>query len=123
VAADEIQSMLVRLQSSPQDVELRTRAAEFLDRQGKFDDAVLVLGPLVNVAGHEDDASLPCLCKTCLPKAGRAAEAGGLSFTRSFAVAGTRVLHFWQLADQDRQAVRASVATALVARLAKRPST
>ena len=50
---------------------------------------------------------------------GRTAEAGGMEFTRSFAVMKNRVLHFWQLADQTRAAVRASVTEALAARIHK----
>ena len=68
-----------------------------------------------------NDAGLPCLCKACLPTAGKTATAGELAFTRSFAVAGRRVLHFWMLADQDRATVRASVRDALAARLAYKP--
>jgi hypothetical protein len=116
--ADDLQSMLVQLQSRPDDADLRRRAAEALDAQGKPDDATLVLAPLVNLTGHEDDTGLPCLCKTCLAKAPHAAEANGMSFVRSFAVAGTRVLHFWQLADQHRGDIRSSVTAALQARLA-----
>jgi hypothetical protein len=43
-----------------------------------------------------------------------------MQFVRAFAVVGTRVLHFWMLAEQDRERanVRASVAAALRARLA-----
>jgi hypothetical protein len=110
--------MLVQLQSRPDDADLRRRAAEALDAQGKPDDATMVLSPLVNITGHDDDAGLPCLCKQCLPAAARAAEANGMQFVRSFAVAGTRVLHFWQLADQHRGDVRASVRIALATRLA-----
>ena len=112
---------LVQLQSRPDDADLRRETAELLDSQGKLDDAVMVLAPLVNVTGHDNDAGLPCLCKTCLPSAGKTATAGELAFVRSFAVAGRRVLHFWMLADQDRAAVRASVRDALAARLAYRP--
>jgi hypothetical protein len=114
--------MLVQLQSRPDDGDLRRRVAELLDSQGKPDDAAMVLTPLVNVSGHEDDTGLPCLCKRCLPGAARTAEAAGMQFVRSFAVAGTRVLHFWQLADQHRGEIRASVTAALQARLAKRPA-
>ena len=118
VVADDLQSMLVQLQSRPDDVDLRRRAAEALDAQGKPDDATLVLAPLVNLTGHEADVGLPCLCKTCLASAPRTAEANGMSFVRSFAVAGKRVLHFWQLADQHRMDIRQSVTAALQARLA-----
>jgi hypothetical protein len=114
--------MLVRLQAHPDDVDLRVRAAEALDVAGKPDDAVLVLAPLRNVSGHEADAGLPCLCKTCLPLAPRTAEAAGMQYVRSFAVADRRVLHFWQLADQHRGDVRASVTTALRVRLARSPA-
>lgn len=114
--------MLVQLQSRPDDVDLRLRVADALDAQGKPDDAVLVLAPLRNITGHEADAGLPCLCKTCLAAAPRTAQAGDLQFVRSFAVAEGRVLHFWQLADQHRAEIRASVTTALRARLAKRPA-
>ena len=114
--------MLVQLQARPDDVELRLRAAEALDAGGKLDDASLVLAPLRNVTGHEADAGLPCLCKACLPAAPGTAEAAGMQFVRSFAVADGRVLHFWQLADQHRGDIRASVTTALRARLARRPA-
>jgi hypothetical protein len=116
-----IQSMLVQLQSRPDDTELRRETAELLDAQGSLDDAIAVLAPLVNVTGHDSDAGLPCLCKACLARAGKNATAGDLAFVRSFAVSGRRVLHFWMLADQDRAAVRASVGDALTARLAYRP--
>ena len=112
---------LVQLQSRPDDTDLRRETAELLDSQGKLEDAVMVLAPLVNVTGHDNDAGLPCLCKTCLPTAGKTATAGELAFVRSFAVAGRRVLHFWMLADQDRATVRASVRDALAARLAHKP--
>jgi hypothetical protein len=77
---------------------------------------------VVNVTGHDDDAGLPCLCKGCLPHAATTAEASGMQFQRTFAVAGTRVLHFWMLAElvPDQHNVRASVAEALAARLARR---
>jgi hypothetical protein len=114
---DDIQSMLVTLQSRPDDADLRRRAAEALDAQGRFDEAVVVLTPFVNLSAHEADTGLPCLCKACLPTAGRTAEAGGMEFTRSFASIKNRVLHFWQLADQTRAAVRASVADALAVRI------
>ena len=116
---DDIQSMLVTLQSRPDDADLRRRAAEALDAQGRFDDAAAILTPFVNLSAHEADTGLPCLCKACLPTAGRTAEAGGMQFTRSFAVMKNRVLHFWQLADQTRAAVRASVAESLAVRIKK----
>ncbi len=112
--------MLVLLQARPDDAALRKRAAEALDAQGKLDDAIAVLHPLVNLGGHEDDTGLPCLCKQCLANAPATAEADGQTFTRSFAVTGTRVLHFWQLADQHRAEVRRSVSDALATRLVKR---
>jgi len=114
--------MLVQLQSRPDDVDLRVRTAELLDAQGQPDDAVAVLAPLRNVTGHEADAGLPCLCKTCLPAAPRTAQTAELQFVRSFAVAERRVLHFWQLADQHRAEIRASVTTALRERLKRRPA-
>jgi hypothetical protein len=111
--------MLVKLQSRPDDVDLRRRAAEALDAQGKHDEAAMVLAPLVNISAHEADTGLPCLCKGCLTTAGTTATANDLRFTRSFAVVANRVLHFWQLDDQPRAAVRASVAEALSARVNK----
>jgi len=122
MGADEtrIRALLDQLQASPGDAELRRKAAEALDAAGRRDEALPVLAPLVNLTGHDDDVGLPCLCKRCLPAAGGTAEAAGMTFTRSFAVAGTRVLHFWQLAelDGDRGGVRASVASAMRARAA-----
>lgn len=122
MAHDDVVEMLAELAARPADHELRRRIAEALDDRGRHDEAVGVLAPLVNVTGHEDDAGLPCLCKACLPQAGRTADARGLAFVRGFAVAGARVLHFWMLADQDREraSVRASVASALRTRLAAR---
>lgn len=112
--------MLVQLQVRPDDAELRLRAAEALAARGKPDDAAAVLSRFVNLAGHDDDTGLPCLCKKCLAKAGTTAEAGGMKFERSFVVHGDRVLHFWTLAElaDQRAQVRASVADALAKRLA-----
>ena len=119
VGAEVVQSMLAQLEARPDDLELRRRTAEQLDADGDRDRAIDVLAPLINLTGHDDDTQLPCLCKRCLPGAGRAAEAGGMQFVRSFAVSGKRVLHFWMLADQerDRAKVRASVASAMQERL------
>ena len=121
MGADEIRALLEQLEASPGDAELRRRAAEALDAAGRREEAVPVLAPLVNLTGHDDDVGLPCLCKRCLPAAGWTAETAGMTFTRSFAVAGTRVLHFWQLAELEgeRAADRRSVAAAMRARAAK----
>lgn len=120
MGAGEIRALIEQLQASPGDAELRRRAAEALDAAGRRDEALPVLAPLVNLTGHDDDDGLPCLCKRCLPAAGWTAEAAGMTFTRSFAVAGTRVLHFWQLAELEgeRRAIRSSVAAAMRARAA-----
>lgn len=120
MGADELTSLLVKLQANPDDLETRRRAAEALDAAGKHADAATVLAPFVNVTGHDEDAGLPCLCRRCLPAAAATAEAEGMKFTRSFAIADRRVLHFWMLADQEheRAAVRESVTTALATRLA-----
>jgi len=120
MGADEIRSLLIQLSSTPGDPELRRRAAEALDAAGQRDDVWPILAPLVNLTGHDDDAQLPCLCTACLPRAGATAEASGMQFLRSFAVAGSRVLHFWMLQelDHERAAVRASVTEALRTRLA-----
>lgn len=115
MGADEIRALLDELQARPGDAELRRRAAEALDAAGRRAEALPVLAPLVNLTGHDDDVGLPCLCKRCLPVAGWTAEAAGMAFTRSFAVAGTRVLHYWQLTEleAERAAVRSSVARAI----------
>jgi hypothetical protein len=116
---DEIRSLLIKLQSSPGDPELRRVTAEALDAAGQRDDIAPILAPLVNLTGHDDDTGLPCLCKACLPNAAQTAEASGMKFERSFAVAGNRVLHFWMLEElaHERAQVRASVTAALHARL------
>ena len=80
---------------------------------------------LINVTGHDGEAGLPCLCKACLPAAGEAAEASGMQFRRTWAVAGPRVLHFWVLAElagseREVREVRDSVASALATRLARK---
>jgi hypothetical protein len=120
MGADEIRALLDQLEAHPDDAELRRRAAEALDAAGRRDEAQALLAPLVNLVGHDDDDGLPCLCKRCLPTTGATAEAAGMSFTRSFAVSGTRVLHFWQLVELEgeRAAVRSSVAAAMRARAA-----
>lgn len=119
MASDDVAAMLAELAIRPSDHELRRRAAEALDDQGRDDEVAGVLAPLVNLTGHDDDVGLPCLCTRCLPGAGRAASAHDMQFVRAFAVVGTRVLHFWMLAEQqpERARVRASVASALRARL------
>lgn len=121
MASDDVVVLLTELANRPGDAELRRRVAETLDERGRRDEAVAVLAPLVNLTGHDLDAELPCLCKRCLPTAGTTATSHDLAFVRSFAVAGTRVLHFWMLADQEpmRAKVRASVTEALRTRLGK----
>src|SRR5215813_2034220 len=116
---DEIRSLLIKLQSSPGDADLRRVTAEALDAAGQRADVAPILAPLINLTGHDDDTGLPCLCKGCLPNAGMTAEASGMKFERSFAVAGNRVLHFWMLEElaHERVQVRASVTAALHARL------
>lgn len=118
--ADEIQALLQKLERSPNDFELRGRAADALDAAGRRDEALTTLAPLVNVTGHDDDAGLPCLCKNCLARAPETAEAADMTFRRSFAVARDRVLHFWTPRDLDRPGVRRSVAEALHQRLTRR---
>jgi Tetratricopeptide repeat len=118
--ADEIQALLRKLEQTPDDFELRGRAADALDAAGRRDEALAALALLINVGGHDDDTGLPCLCKACLPRSGETAEAAGMTFRRSFAVARNRVLHFWTPRDLDRPAVRRSVAEALHQRLARK---
>ncbi len=116
---DAIRSLLIKLQSSPGDAELRRVTAEALDAAGQRDDIAPILAPLVNLTGHDNDAGLPCLCKACLPNAAMTAESAGMKFERSFAIAGNRVLYFWMLEElaHERSQVRASVTAALHARL------
>jgi hypothetical protein len=120
MAADDVVKMLAELEARPSDHELRRRTAEALDDEDRHDEAAGVLAPLVNLTGHDEDVDLPCLCTRCLPLAGRVALARDMQFVRAFAVVGTRVLHFWLLAEQarDRAKVRASVTSALRVRLA-----
>lgn len=120
MGVDEIQVLLGQLDNAPNDVALRSRAAEALDAAGRRAEAVALLAPLVNVSGHDDDTGLPCLCKLCLPRAGETAEAAGMTFKRSFAIANNRVLHFWTPSELDRAPVRKSVAEALAIRLRRR---
>jgi hypothetical protein len=119
MSVDEIQALLGQLDQTPHDLALRARAADALDAAGRRDEAMTLLAPLVNVTGHDDDTGLPCLCKLCLPRAGETAEAAGMQFRRWFAVAGSRVLHFWSPRELDRDPVKRSVAEALAARLAR----
>jgi hypothetical protein len=119
---DDIQAMLGKLEASPQDHALRARAAEALDAADRGAEALALVGTLVNVTGHDEDAGLPCLCKRCLPQAPATAESAGMAFQRTFAVARDRVLHFWYLTELagNRAQVRNSVAGALAIRLAPR---
>ncbi|MBL0216895.1 MAG: hypothetical protein IPQ07_23825 [Myxococcales bacterium] len=122
MAVDELVTLLVRLVRNPADDEARRRVAEALDRQGLTDDAIGVLAPFVNLTGHEDTPTLPCLCKTCVARAGSTAETAGVKFHRSFAVAKNRVLQFW-LADElatQRGEVRRAVGEALRLRVARK---
>jgi hypothetical protein len=118
-ADDEIRGLLAQLAATPADNDLRRRAAEALDLADRRREALALLEVLVNVTGHDAETGLPCLCTRCLPAAGMNAEAGGMSFERSFAVAGRRVLHFWMLGElaHQRASVRASVTQALRRRL------
>jgi hypothetical protein len=120
-ASAEITSLLARVESEPADLEVRRRAAEALDDAGRTEEALALLVPLVNFTAHDSESPLPCLCRACLERAGARAAAADLSFSRAFAVAGDRVLHFWlldELAD-ERKAVRRSVAEALKAKVPK----
>lgn len=122
MGAEDIRSLLGQLEQQPRDHALRRRVAEALDADGQREQALEVLAELVNLTGHDDDTGLPCLCQQCLPRAGWTAESQGMTFQRSFAVAGDRVLHFWMLEElaAERAAVRESVAAALQIRLAPR---
>jgi len=119
MATDDVAVMLADLAARASDHELRGRAAVALDDRGRHEEAAEVLAPLVNLTGHDDDVGLPCLCARCLPAADRVASAHDMQFVRAFAVVGSRVLHFWMLAEQEpeRAKVRASVASALRTRL------
>jgi hypothetical protein len=120
VTPDDPLVLLAELAARPSDHELRRRTAEALDDAGRHTEALAALAALVNLTGHDVDTELPCLCKRCLPAAPETASARDLAFVRSFAVVGTRVLHFWMLAEQQRERakVRGSVASALRLRLA-----
>lgn len=120
MGVDEIQALLGQLNQSPNDVALRAKTAAALESANRHPEVLEVLAPLVNVTGHDDDTGLPCLCKLCLPRAATTAEASGMQFKRTFAVANNRVLHFWTLAELSRDPVRRDVSAALTERLRKR---
>lgn len=122
MASDELVALLVRVIQQPGELELRRRAAELLDQRGSTEEALVLLAPLINFTGHEEGSRLPCLCKACLPSAAAITETGGVAFHRSFAVHGSRVLHFW-LAEElldDRAEVKRAVGDALRGRLARK---
>lgn len=127
MSPDELIAALVELVAAPaasaQSAALRARCAEELERRGELAQAQTVLAALVNFTGHDDAGPLPCLCKRCLPAAPVSAQAGGLTFRRSFAVSGTRVLHFWlpEELEPDRRELRRAVGQALRTRLGQRP--
>jgi hypothetical protein len=104
---------------SEEAVAALVRDAEALDDAGRTDEALVLLAPLVNFTAHGSDPSLPCLCRDCSALAGARVDAGGRGFARAFAVAGSRVLHFWlcdELAEQ-RAAVRRAVARDMAPRV------
>jgi hypothetical protein len=118
--AEEIQALLRQLEQAPDNATLRGRAADALDAAGRRDEAMAILAPVVNITGHDDDTGLPCLCKACLSRSTETAEAAGMTFRRSFAVARNRVLYFWTPRELDRPGVRRSVSEALDQRLARK---
>ncbi len=126
VGAVENRGLLEKLAKAPSDVALRRTVAEAVEAEiaAGADRAEVdrVLAPLVNLTGHDDDTGLPCLCRDCLPRAGTVAEAADTKFHRSFVIDGSRVLHFWLLADQHgkRDSVRGEVRARLEERLGKR---
>ena len=122
MAGDELATLLVQLAQRPNDLETRRRAAEILDLQGRSPDALALLEPFVNFTGHEEAGPLPCLCKTCITAAPLQAETAGVTFSRSFVVSGSRVLHFWLVDElaEKRTEVRRSVGEALKTRLKRK---
>jgi thioredoxin-like negative regulator of GroEL len=82
VASDDTVAMLAELAARPADHELRRRTAEALDDGGRYQEAIAVLAPLVNLTGHDDDTELPCLCKRCLPAALETFQRSQLALSR-----------------------------------------
>ncbi len=122
MAADELTQLLVSVIQRPAEAGARRKAAEALEQRGASDEAMAVLGTLVNFTGHELGSRLPCLCKTCLASSTATVELDGALFRRTFAVHGTRVLWFWlieELAGEQAEVKRA-VAEALRGRLARK---
>lgn len=115
------QELLASLSESPEDADLRERAAHALAAEGQPAQAVEVLGALVNLTAHDKKKNpLPCLCKKCLEPAAATATAKGMAFQREFAVHEGRVLFFWmpQEIAADQEAVRRAVQVKLRGRLA-----
>ena len=98
------------------------RAAEALDTRGRSPDALALLAPFINFTGHEEGGPLPCLCKTCIATAPLRAETAGVAFTRSFAISGTRVVHYWLIEEleEQRTEVKRSVGEALKNKLKRK---
>lgn len=101
-----------------QESSLRARCADLLEQRGELAQAELLLAALVNLTAHDAEAPVPCLCKACLDAAPATAEAQGAGFSRTFVVAGTRVLHFW-LPDELR-AQRAEIKRSMARELRPR---
>ncbi|MGH2897031.1 MAG: hypothetical protein ACRDMZ_00030 [Solirubrobacteraceae bacterium] len=85
MAGDDLVGMLAELAARPTDHELRRRAAEALDDEGRHDEVAGVLAPLVNLTGHDDDVELPCLFSAA-QLAERTASARDMHFVRAFAI-------------------------------------
>jgi hypothetical protein len=115
MTSEDLIALLVRLVGDPADLEARRRAAVALDRRGASEQAQALLAPLVNLTEHDESARLPCLCKACLPAAGREASAEGMSFRRAFVIHAGRVLHFWlpEELTADRDEIDRSVGEAM----------
>jgi hypothetical protein len=100
------------------EVELE-REARALASSGHQDDAIRLLGALINFTAH-DTEPLPCLCRRCFRVEQASAETGGMRFVREFAVARGRVLYFWM--PEEMQARSGEIADAVRRRLVQRVS-
>lgn len=94
---------------SPEDAELLLRTAGTPPPK-----RVRAPGP-INLAAHEPESPLPCLCSRCLPAAAQTVEVAGASYRRAEAAAHGRVLRFWVPAEL--KAELPAVTQAVTARL------
>ncbi len=105
--ADSAQSLLDAATATPDDDDLRVRAARALAAEGLHaESAALVAARWRNLTAH-DPQHPGCLCRLCLAAAPGVLTLDNTGFSREFAVAGGRALWFWWPEGMEGRRARA----------------